>query len=160
MNTDTDNRIQQAFDRLILGRPEITDGAITVSNICAEAGVSRASYYRSPHAAAIKGLLATPQIQRPEIEDLRTQVKRLKKTERQLRTEHSTEIRTLRDTIRTYANQIQVLTLRTAQLQDDNQRLQISLGRAGDNIIPLSLGHHHTVNPAGSNSTPSGPGPC
>ncbi|MFJ6216736.1 hypothetical protein ACIQGZ_25910 [Streptomyces sp. NPDC092296] len=33
--------------------PEITDGTVTVVNICTEAGISRASYYRSPVAAAV-----------------------------------------------------------------------------------------------------------
>ncbi|UZG60243.1 hypothetical protein [Rhodococcus opacus] len=46
--TETDRKINEAFDRLLAGHPEITDGKLTVSNICVEAGVSRASYYRSP----------------------------------------------------------------------------------------------------------------
>ncbi len=140
MSTDIDNRIHQAFERLMLGRPEITDGALSVSNICAEAGVSRASYYRSPHAAAIKRRLDTPQTQRPEIEDLRAQVKELNRTERRLRAEHATDVRELRDTIKTYANQIQVLALHAAQLEDDNQRLRTSLEHAADNVTPLHTG--------------------
>jgi len=138
MTIDTDSKIKHAFERLMLGRPEITDGALTVSNICAEAGVSRASYYRSPQAAEIKRLLDTPQTQRPEIEDLREQVKQLKRTERRLRSEHATEVRELRDTIKNYANHIHTLALRTTQLEDDNQRLRGSLERAGDNITPLN----------------------
>lgn len=102
MTSDTDSKIQHAFERLMLGRPEITDGTLTVSNICTEAGVSRASYYRSPQAALIKKLLDTPKTQRPETEDLRAQVKQLAKTERQLRTEHAAQVRELRATIKTY----------------------------------------------------------
>ena len=48
MPAEIDRKINEAFERLTRGRPEITDGALTVSNICTEAGVSRASYYRSP----------------------------------------------------------------------------------------------------------------
>jgi DNA repair exonuclease SbcCD ATPase subunit len=138
MTTDTDRKIKQGFERLILGRPEITDGALTISNICTEAGVSRASYYRSPHAAEIKQLLDAPQTKRPEIEDLRDEIRQFKRTERRLRSEHAAEIREVRDTLKTYANQIQALVLRAAQLEDDNQRLQQRLERTGDNITPLN----------------------
>lgn len=134
MTTDTDRKIKEAFERLMLGRPEITDGALTVSNICAEAGVSRASYYRSPRAAEIKRRLDAPQTPRPEIEDLRGQVKQLKKTERALRSEHAAQIRELKHTVNTYANQIQALALRTAQLEDDNRRLE----RVGGNVTSLN----------------------
>ncbi|MDQ6945747.1 MAG: hypothetical protein M3256_05595 [Actinomycetota bacterium] len=141
MSTDTDTKIQQAFERLMRAHPEITNGAISVSNICVEAGVSRASYYRSPRAATIKQLLDAPQTQCPEIEDLRQHVKELKKTERDLRHEHAAQIRENRDTIKTYANQIQALALRASQLRDDNHRLQASLDSAASNITPLNNGH-------------------
>jgi FtsZ-binding cell division protein ZapB len=144
MSTDTDTKIQQAFERLMLGRPEITDGTLTISNICAEAGVSRASYYRSPQAVTIKRALDTPQTPRPEIEDLRAQLTQLNKTERELRSQHAAEIRELRDTIKTYANQIQSLALGNAQLQEDNQRLR-SLPPPGDNITPLNTARHREV---------------
>lgn len=94
----------------MLGRAEITDGTLTVTNICTESGVSRASHYRSPFAAAIKEILHAPQPRRLELDELRHQVKHLKKTERDLRREHATEVRELTATIRTYANQIQALT--------------------------------------------------
>ena len=138
MSTDTDTKIHEAFERLMLGRAEITDGTLSVSSICTEAGVSRASYYRSAQAASIKELLDTPSTQRPEIEDLRAQVKQLSKTERQLRAEHAGEIRDLRETIKTYANQIQMLTLRAGQLDDDNQRLRDSLAEPGGSVTLLS----------------------
>jgi hypothetical protein len=66
-----------AFDRLAGGRPETTDGALTVTNLCAEARVSRASYYRSPVAAVVKTLLASDQTPRPEVEQLRQRVREL-----------------------------------------------------------------------------------
>jgi hypothetical protein len=142
MSIETDSKIRQAFERLMLGRPEITDGALTVSNLCTEAGVSRASYYRSPQAAIIKEVLDTPQIQRPEIEDLRARVKQLTKTERQLRAEHAGEVRDLRDTIKTYANQIQALALLAGQLADDNERLRNSIPHTGGSITHLDTDRH------------------
>lgn len=140
MTTDTDRKITEAFERLLLGRPEITNGAVTVSNICAEAGISRASYYRSPQAAEIKRRLDAPQTPRPEIENLREQVKQLKKTERGLRSEHAGQIRELKHTVKTYANQIQALALRAAQLEDDNQRLE----GVGGNVTSLNSRHNPT----------------
>jgi len=99
--------------------------------------VSRASYYRSPHAAQIKQILDTPQTKRPEIEELREEIRHLKTTERRLRTEHATETRQLRDSLKTYANQIQALALHTAHLENDNQRLRSHLAGDSNNITPL-----------------------
>ncbi|MGH3285127.1 MAG: hypothetical protein ACRDPD_10675 [Streptosporangiaceae bacterium] len=132
--TETDRKINEAFERLLAGHPEITDGKLTVSNICVEAGISRASYYRSSQAAAIKRRLDTPRAARPELEDLRDQVSQHKKTERALRSQHAAQIRDLRHTIKTYANQIQALALRVAQLEHGNQPTD----RVGGNVTPLS----------------------
>lgn len=140
-----DEKIKAASGQLLAGRPEITDGRLTVANVCAEAGVSRASFYRSPHAAAIRHALAgagsgapdgTP---RPETEELREQLRRLAKTETALRGQHAAEVRALRSTVTTYANQIQLLALRVSHLEDDNQRLLRRLERAGDNVAALPV---------------------
>ncbi|MFF0043364.1 hypothetical protein ACFYRG_45520 [Streptomyces mirabilis] len=45
--TDIDRALTEAFERLMHGLPELTDGKITVVNLCTEAGASCASYYRS-----------------------------------------------------------------------------------------------------------------
>jgi FtsZ-binding cell division protein ZapB len=135
--TDVDRRLVDAFERLMLDRPEITDGRITVANICTEAGVSRASYYRSPVAEAVKQVLNTPTVQRPEVEELRAEVTRLKAAERALRQEKAAEIRELTDTVNTYANRIQVLALHNAELQDELQRLQRRLADYDDKIRSL-----------------------
>ncbi|MFG2210493.1 hypothetical protein [Streptomyces sp. NPDC048638] len=78
-----------AFERLMHGLSETTDGKITIVNVCAEAGVSRATYYRSPVAQAVKEILDAPQIRRPEPEELRAEVSRLKRAERELRRDHA-----------------------------------------------------------------------
>jgi hypothetical protein len=41
----------------LTGQPTVTDGASIIGNLGAEAGISRASYYRSPAAAVIKEAL-------------------------------------------------------------------------------------------------------
>jgi len=139
--TDTDRRLMTAFERLMLGRPETTDGATTVTNICTEAGVSRASYYRSPVAAAVKEILKDPQARRPELDELCDEVKRLCRAERKLRSGHAAEVRDLRATAATYANQIQLLALANQQLRDDNRRLQARL-TAVTNLVPLPAARH------------------
>lgn len=134
-----DEKIQAAYDTLTAGRPGISDGQLTISNICLEAGISRASFYRSPLAAAIRRDLADPgTAKRPEAEQLRAKISELTAADKQLRSTHATEIRDLRATVRTYANQIQILALRVSQLQDDNKRLTARLQHAGDNVTPLN----------------------
>jgi len=132
-----DQKIQAALQRLTRGRPEVTDGQFTISGLCAEAGVSRASFYRSPQAEQIKKLISDPASPRPELEELRAEVKQLKNTEKTLRGQYAGQVRELREQVKTYANQIQVLALRLAQLDDDNRRLQARLEYAGDNVTAL-----------------------
>ncbi|WP_327749798.1 hypothetical protein [Streptomyces europaeiscabiei] len=135
--TDIDRALMEAFERLMHGLPELTDGKITIVNLCTEAGVARASYYRSPVAQAVKQILEAPQTRRPEPEELRVEVSRLRKAERQLRREHATEVRELKDTVTTYANQIQVLALRNAELEAANARLVEQLRQGGGNVAVL-----------------------
>lgn len=135
----TDDKIQAAYDTLTAGRPGTTDGQLTVTNICTEAGISRASFYRSPLAGRIRADLADPaSTRRPETGQLRVKVRDLTAADKQLRSKHAAEIRDLRATVRTYANQIQILTLRISQLEDDSKQLAGRLQHAGDNITPLN----------------------
>jgi hypothetical protein len=134
-----EEKIQAAYDALTAGCPGTSDGQLTVSNICMEAGISRASFYRSPLAGTIRADLADPgSTRRPQAEQLRAKVRQLTAADKQLRSKHAAEIRDLRATVRTYANQIQILTLRIGQLQDDNKQLTARLQHAGDNITPLN----------------------
>ncbi|MFF3354107.1 hypothetical protein ACFYWN_15895 [Streptomyces sp. NPDC002917] len=135
--TDIDRALMEAFERLMHGLPELTDGKITVVNLCTEAGVSRASYYRSPVAKEVKEILEAPQTRRPEPEELRADVSRLKRAERELRSEHAGEVRELKDTVATYANQIQALALRNAELETHNARLLEQMRRSGENVAVL-----------------------
>jgi len=133
-----DEKIQAAHDALTAGRPGVSDGRLTISNICLEAGISRASFYRSPLAATIRRDLADPgTAKRPEADQLRAKIRELTAADKQLRSEHAAQIRDLRATVRAYANQIQILALRAGQLEDDNKRLTARLQHSGDNVTPL-----------------------
>ena len=109
-------------------------------------------------------MLEAPRAQRPEVEELRERVKQLTRTERQLRAEHATEIRDLRDTIKSYANQVQVLALRAAQLEDDDQRLRNSVALADDGIAQINAAasaaqpavRHAPLNASSAHDTPAG----
>ena len=134
-----DEKIQAAYHALTAGRPGVSDGQLTISNICLEAGISRASFYRSPLAGKIRRDLADPDsTKRPDAEQLRAKVRELTAADKQLRSEHAAEIRNLRATMRAYANQIQILALRAGQLEDDNKRLTTKLQHSGDNVTPLN----------------------
>jgi hypothetical protein len=45
---DTHARLEQALARLLAGQPISSDGALTISGLCREAGVGRDSYCHSP----------------------------------------------------------------------------------------------------------------
>ncbi|MDQ1040541.1 cell division protein FtsB [Streptomyces sp. V3I8] len=118
----------------VLQRASVTDGSVTAVNIAAEGGVSRASYYRSPVAPAIKEILSAPDIKRPKVDELKAEVARLRKKERALRQEHAAEVRELKDTTATYANQIQILSLRNAELERDAGKLRSQLS-SSDGVV-------------------------
>jgi hypothetical protein len=134
-------KLKTAIARLTSGQPQATDGKLTIVNVCAEAGVSRASFYRSPAAAEIKTALANASAA-PEpgtAEDLRGQITSLKRAAKTSRSEHAAEIRRLNGQLKTYANQIQLLALHAEQLRDENQQLRRRLDNtAGTSITPLN----------------------
>ncbi|MFF4174209.1 hypothetical protein [Streptomyces sp. NPDC001744] len=140
--TDTDRAIMRAFEQMMGDRPEISDGSLTVVNIAAEAGISRASYYRSPVAAAIKEILAAPTTQRPELDELKSEAARLRKELRKLRRQKAEEIRELRQTVATYANHIQVLTLRNAELEAEATGLRGQIEEATGGTVRVIRPHH------------------
>lgn len=136
--SELDRRLIDAFDRLAGGRSETTDGALTVTNLCAEARVSRASYCRSSVAAVVKTLLASDQTPRPEVEQLRLQVRELDKAGKEQRRRHAQEVGDLKAAAAVYANQVQVLALRNAELEADNRRLVAQLAQVEAAVIPMA----------------------
>ncbi|GAA2654999.1 hypothetical protein [Streptomyces vastus] len=133
--TDIDHKLIRAFEQLMLGRPQITDGRTSAVNICAEAGVSRASYYRSPVSKVVKEILGSGDARRPETDELRQEIAGLKQSEAKLRREKASEIRELRATVTAYANQIQILALRNAELEADAHKLRQALSTTPRSIV-------------------------
>ena len=133
-------KLRAAIARLTSGQAQATDGKLTIVNVCAEAGVSRASFYRSPAAAEIKTALANaPAAPEPgTAEDLRGQITGLKRAAKTSRSEHAAEIRRLNEQLKTYANQIQLLALHAEQLRDENQQLRQRPDNTAGTITPLN----------------------
>jgi|HubBroStandDraft_3_1064219.scaffolds.fasta_scaffold286248_1 hypothetical protein len=117
-----ETRLQAALLRLQTGRPEHTDGRLTVKNLCAEAQVPRASFYRSARAAEFQQLLNDPG-QQPQAEQQRRQASQRKAADKEERSQNAADLREAREQVKIYANHIQVLTLRLTQLAEEHAQL-------------------------------------
>lgn len=140
--SDLDSKLIDAYDGLVSVRSATTDGSVTVPNLCAEAGVSRASYFRSPVAWAVKELVASGQAPRSEIDELRAQIRELKAAAADTRLKSAEEVRDLKATVTAYANQIQILALRNAELEADAQRLRAHIDVQSADVISLTTRPH------------------
>ncbi|MFI5474569.1 hypothetical protein ACIA6D_30570 [Streptomyces cacaoi] len=97
----------------------------------------RAAYDRSPLAKTITGLLQAPDTPRSQDDTLTTEITRLKRADRALRSQHAAEQREMRATIAAYANRIQVLSLRNAELEAENAALREHFGQADGPLTSL-----------------------
>ncbi len=136
--TTTQDRLGQALARLLAGQPAVTDGELTVTNLCREAGVGRDSYYRTPEVVArftaARDSVATPGT---ELARLRDQVAALNRQVKDLKRGHAAQMSELEDQVRTYAGQIQVLVLANHELRRDNQRLRDQMARSDPGVSHL-----------------------
>lgn len=121
----TQSRLEQALNRLLAGQPVTSDGDLTISSLCREAGVGRDSYYRSPQQFkdSVVAAFANREAQQPELVALREEVSALKRARKEADRDHARTVRELEATIRFYANQIQVLAVRNAGLEDQHREL-------------------------------------
>lgn len=135
----TQARLEQALTRLLAVQPTATDGELTVSNLCREAGVGRDSFYRSPQAFkdAVAAAQANRDAHQPELIALREEITILKRERKQTASQHAATVRELEETIRIYANRIQILALRNAELEEQSRQLHHRLADADPDIIPL-----------------------
>jgi chromosome segregation ATPase len=135
----TGQRLDEALSRLLAGQPTVTDGTITVTNLCLEAGVGRDSFYRCPEIKSkFTAAKANAEARKPELLQLREEIVRLRHQDKQDHREHAQQVRDLETTIRAYANQIQALALRNGELTEDNTRLRQHLGQREPNVTSLT----------------------
>jgi hypothetical protein len=134
----TRERLDQALTRLLAGQPAVTDGELTVSNLCKEAGVGRDSYYRTPQAVArftaTRTAAGTPGT---ELARLRDQVSALTRAARDGKRDHAAQASELEDQVKAYAGQIQVLALANQELGEENQRLRSRMERSVPGVSQL-----------------------
>ncbi len=126
--------LRAAMARLLDGRPEHTDGALTVSNLAREAGVSRATANRAAdllaefRAAEVRHRQSSP----------RALKERVRALEAELRAVRGAEIAELRGIARTLAQHIQVLTLQVAERDAVIAGLRDELDRSREaKVVPL-----------------------
>ena len=137
----TQTQLEQALTRLLAGQPTSSDGALTISSLCREASVGRDSYYRSSQQFkdTVAAAFERREAQQPELVALREEVTALKREKKQTAQDNAHIVRGLEDTVRIYANQIQVLTLRNAELEDQLHQ------RAGHDVSVIRVGPAHGV---------------
>jgi hypothetical protein len=126
--------LRAAMARLLDGRPERTDGALTIANLAREAGVSRATANRA--ADLLAEFRAAEACQRRSSPQVLKQ--RIRTLEAELKAVRGAEIAELRTLARTLAQHIQMLTLQVAERDAQITRLQDELAQSrAANIIPL-----------------------
>lgn len=126
--------LRAAMERLLDGRPERTDGALTVANLAREAGISRATANRAGDLLAeFRGAEARQRRSCP-----RALKERVRALEAELRAVRGAEVAELRALARTLAQHIQVLTLQVAERDAVIEGLQGELARSVDaRVVPL-----------------------
>lgn len=133
-------RLSEAMTRLLAGQSGVTDGELTVANLCREAGAGRDSYYRSPQdfKDAFQAAQANASAQRPELARLREEIATLKQERTLAARTQADALRDLETTVRRYANQIQVLALARAELAEENRQLRDRLNALEEGVVTLT----------------------
>jgi chromosome segregation ATPase len=126
--------LRAAMKRLLDGRPERTDGALTIANLAREAGVGRATANRAGDLLAEFRAAEARQRQSSP----RALKERIRALEAELRAVRGAELAELRALARTLAQHIQVLTLQVAERDAVIDGLREELSRSVDaRVVPL-----------------------
>jgi hypothetical protein len=115
--TATDNALRQAASRLLAGAPLRGDGALTVQNVAVEAGVSRASAYRSPVLVEFRQGVANQEGHAPGTSSLQDENRGLRAELKELRSRHAAEAARLRADADGLLQLVQVLTVEREALR-------------------------------------------
>ena len=114
----TEDVLRAAVKRLLEGTSAHTDGRLTVANLAREAGVSRATANRAT-AVLAEFRAAEARFRSGSVAGLKARIREL---EAELRAARGGELAEMRATVRTLAQQIQILAL-----QGEEQRRLISI---------------------------------
>ncbi|MFF7579136.1 hypothetical protein ACFZBE_29790 [Streptomyces sp. NPDC008061] len=119
----TDEKLSQALTQLLAGQPTRTNGELTVTNLCLEAGVGRDSFYRSPIKDDFAACRTNVNTHKPETARLREEIRQLTAAHKAKRAVRVRAQRELEDHLHSYANQFQALTVDNHRLATENTRL-------------------------------------
>lgn len=134
--------LRAAMERLLDGRPERTDGALTVANLAREAGVSRATANRA--GALLAEFRAAEDCRRRS--SPRVLKERIHALEAELRAVRGAQMAELRALARTLAQHIQVLMLQVAERDAVIAGLREELARSpATRVVPLRRPSHDGV---------------
>ncbi len=112
----TDDALRQAARRLLDGASLRTAGALTIQNLAREAGVGRATVYRSVVLGEFRDAVAHRDTHQPGIAGLQNQIRELKAELAQSRRRHAEEAGELRADRSRLLQLVQVLTLERDKL--------------------------------------------
>ncbi|WP_371422404.1 hypothetical protein [Tardiphaga sp.] len=133
----SEEALRAAMARLLTGRPQRTDGKLTVANLAREAGVSRATANRATAVLAAFHA-AEPRFKAGTAVSLKARIKEL---EAELRAVRGGEIALVRADNHTLAQQIQAQALLLAARDRIIDGLKSELVRTGgSNIVPFPRG--------------------
>ncbi len=122
--------LQEALGRLGEGRPLRTDGALTVSGLAVEAGVSRSTANRASTVLAALRALRSAAESRPTPASPASDERAARNEMELLRRAHGQRVAALEASIDTLAQHVQVLTL-------DNERLRRTVATYAGNVTPM-----------------------
>jgi predicted RNase H-like nuclease (RuvC/YqgF family) len=135
----TEAALRNAMDRLIAGRPVKTDGRLTIANLAAEAGISRATVYRAPAIVHAFEAAATARGRRSQTRGAKT-IAALKAELTTLQGRERAELRELRAMNHVMAQRIQALTLLTVEQKRQIAALHEELSRPERRGTVVALG--------------------
>lgn len=125
--------LRAAMSRLLEGTSEHTDGRLSITNLAREAGVSRATANRAT-AVLEEFRAAEARFRSGSVAGLKERIREL---EADLRAARSGEMAELRATIKTLAQQIQILALEGEEQRRLLAVLEEQIARADPKVLPF-----------------------
>lgn len=129
----TEGALRAAMKRLLEGASEHTDGRLTIANLAREADVSRATANRAT-AVLAEFRAAEARFRSGSVAGLKARIREL---EAELRAARGGELAELRATVKTLAQQIQILALQGEEQRRLIAVLEAQIARADPKVLPF-----------------------
>jgi DNA-binding MurR/RpiR family transcriptional regulator len=129
----TEGALRAAMKRLLEGASEHTDGRLSIANLAREAGVSRATANRAA-AVLAEFRAAEARFRLGSVAGLKARIREL---EAELRAARGGEMAELRATVKSLAQQIQILALQGEEQRRLIAVLGAQIARADPKVLPF-----------------------